>query len=725
MNSFELQETELQQQLQEVCSKRGRELDLTKSAEIFNKLGLLYKTRSPDKIRLIQSSALLNAAIVRQPDNPKFQDDLHDLCKHVLRCANAKQHLANLVSIAKRVKIQIEKMRTEVRNSLQDIQNLLKKCEDTDQNTLERTYSDKIKIMQYTLSRDYKRVMAEVSQKCIQIMGTPPCEYTLVGMGSLARNEITPYSDFEHIILLDNVHQRTNSNENSHIKEYFRWYSVLFHIIVINLQETIIPNVAIACLNDTLTSGGDWFWDTYTTQGISFDSLKPLASKVPLGRTQKTPNKPWTTELIKPVDEMVKFLDEEEDLKNGYKLADILTRTCYVDGDEMIYNEFCQKVKSTLKHNQSNLLNVKKQLAEDLRNYDASDNFQMFAISQSTSINIKRIFYRSITLFVSALGRLHDIDKNSCFDIIDDIHRRHEINDVSANRLLHAVAVACHVRLFHYMSKNGQDDAIYRQEEPGTAVKLTNTIKTAVNIQWLPKCLATAKILQDVIKKGFAIAEIDDCWRKDYFRAQMYFFSALTFVDEGIAFGEQYLANQEYVTNFDILGCLRLCAMYLDVGQFDKSLDIIDVIKEEWQPNWDFKHDIEQFIIYIEVKCLLRLRKYSEIICKIDTLLDTDLNPQNLFLCLLTNAISKFELNKNRQALSAFRDVKKRVASEYLSTTEQAVIFLDVSLALIREGRIRQGLHVAREGLNFTTLNEESLDLHFIAIIKEHKHFNA
>ena len=33
-------------------------------------------------------------------------------------------------------------------------------------------------------------------------MGKPPCEYTIAGIGSLAREEITAYSDFEHIILL-------------------------------------------------------------------------------------------------------------------------------------------------------------------------------------------------------------------------------------------------------------------------------------------------------------------------------------------------------------------------------------------------------------------------------------------------------------------------------------------------------------------------------------------
>ena len=34
-------------------------------------------------------------------------------------------------------------------------------------------------------------------------MGPPRCKFAVVGIGSRARNEITPYSDFKHVLLLE------------------------------------------------------------------------------------------------------------------------------------------------------------------------------------------------------------------------------------------------------------------------------------------------------------------------------------------------------------------------------------------------------------------------------------------------------------------------------------------------------------------------------------------
>ena len=103
-----------------------------------------------------------------------------------------------------------------------------------------------------TIADKYKQIMADTSQFCENVMGKPPCEYAIAGMGSLAREEITPYSDFEHIILLYDT-----DNYKCHL-EYFRWFSVIFHVIILNLRETIIPSLNVNSLNDKNCKLGDW-----------------------------------------------------------------------------------------------------------------------------------------------------------------------------------------------------------------------------------------------------------------------------------------------------------------------------------------------------------------------------------------------------------------------------------------------------------------------------------
>ena len=71
---FSEKDLRLAEELRKICNEKGKENDPCASAEIFHQMGLLYKTKSPDKISLIRSAALLNAAISRQPSNQQFKE---------------------------------------------------------------------------------------------------------------------------------------------------------------------------------------------------------------------------------------------------------------------------------------------------------------------------------------------------------------------------------------------------------------------------------------------------------------------------------------------------------------------------------------------------------------------------------------------------------------------------------------------------------------------------
>lgn len=57
---------------------------------------------------------------------------------------------------------------------------------------------------------------------------TPPCDFSVVGLGSLARGETTPYSDLEYMFLVD--------RKNPEIVEYFEHLAVTFYFLIGNLK---------------------------------------------------------------------------------------------------------------------------------------------------------------------------------------------------------------------------------------------------------------------------------------------------------------------------------------------------------------------------------------------------------------------------------------------------------------------------------------------------------
>ena len=302
--------------------------------------------------------------------------------------------------------------------------------------------------MQTEIAVEYKKIMVGIAKFAQEVMGEPPCGFSLVGMGSLARNEITPYSDFENMILIAPA-----IVENEHPTNYFRWFSVIFHIIVINLGETIIPSASISSLEN------DWLYDDITPRGISFDGMMPHACKFPLGRTQSTENKPWKTELIKTVNEMLKYLSTEESLKNGYHLSTILTKTCHIYGDNKLFEKFEEGVYDFLDHEDEAIQeSVKKQMTEDLEKFATRKS--LVGIKLTKHFNIKQVIYRSTTILISEMGRLHKISANSSFDILRYLADKNHISQNAKQKLMFAVALACQMRLKWYMHSKRQNDNI-------------------------------------------------------------------------------------------------------------------------------------------------------------------------------------------------------------------------------------------------------------------------
>ncbi|CAK8681738.1 unnamed protein product [Clavelina lepadiformis] len=478
-----------------------RECDLKESANILHKLGLVYRKKAlyflhrlnlaltiialvghskvsclirnrlsriltSIRFALIRSAALMNAAIVRKPSNAreihKDLDNLHLLVLNLAKASCCEYKLSGKVDF---VLEKLRFLRKATEANLNKLQNIPENISIQEEFQRQQGKIDFMESLQSMVSEYYIDVMSWVSNQCVEIMGKPPCGYAVVGMGSLAKKEITPYSDFEHVIVLDDdILERFNENSDEYqsVLEYFRWFCVTFFMVILGLGETPLYNVKIPSLNSNQKKKYDWFYDKWTPSGISFDSMAIYASHFPLGRQEKTQKKTWTTELIRPVSKMVEYLDKDVDLKDGYHLANVLSNTCFVSGDKVIYD--CLVEMSGMKMNswrKSGNEIFLKQLEEDLNNFSVYDNLENTLSTFSSSFNIKQVFFRTSTLFVSALGRMKFgySGENCPFRVVKKLKESQVLTPEAAHELAYAVAISCEVRLKLYLKNKRQEDS--------------------------------------------------------------------------------------------------------------------------------------------------------------------------------------------------------------------------------------------------------------------------
>ncbi|XP_076811777.1 uncharacterized protein LOC143458789 [Clavelina lepadiformis] len=707
-------ELKLAQDLKQCCDAEGKEINPFMSAPILNEIGLIYRKRSPDKLSLIRSAVLLNAAVARQPSNAEFQNDVKEICSYLLQVTGAHKTKTDLVKISKQVKVKIQEMRKETKEKLGLLNEIPYEITDVQFNKLAEQKIKIVEGLQNMITEKYKSIMEYVSSECKNIMGTPPCRFNVTGMGSLARGEITPYSDFEHIILLEEGVQHKSDYEK--ILEYFRWFSVIFQFIIINLQETIVPSVTIPSLNNSTNPKHNWFYDFYTTRGVSFDGLLVHACKFPLGRTEKTKKKPWTTELIKPVSEMLQYLDSEVALKNGYHLNEVLKETCFVFGNKRVYSEFVQgRCKVQDNDREAHQRQRMKQLEEDLDNFNV---MKISNLSSASSCNIKRMVYRSISLFISTLGHLYAVTTCSTFKTIRQLRKREAIKDEFARGLLFALAVACEIRLKVYMAKGRQEDNLNKGETLREWVpEMTTQVVTIVGERSMVECLTTAFKLQAFLSD----TESGQLFLQD---AQLSFCLKLIVLGilklhnlvtkEWLNCKKQFCANE----NLEAFACFYAGDAFLQLSKFEEALEVWKGLENHFHQNPFLNAQFLRQKSY----CLFSLGKWKEVIehttkAKLE-IPSWDILNYDLQQALYSVAgAAKHRSGLYQEALSEFRDFLKCPLDKTVPSNHQntALSLVYVGRCLLELGKADSAIHKGREAL------ELSKQIKSIAVIDSYR----
>ncbi|MGZ3732704.1 MAG: methyltransferase domain-containing protein, partial [Parachlamydiaceae bacterium] len=291
------------------------------------------------------------------------------------------------------------------------------------------------------VTQGIKAFIADLSEDVIRQLETwghsLPCEYAIIGLGSLAREEMTPYSDFEFAILV--------ASEEKAVKDYFRLFTYLLHLRIINLGETILPAVDMSALN--------WLYDDLTPRGLSFDGSMPTACKTPLGKQK---GQLGDFELIHTPTKMSELqqIQENDPLKRlwvlkRYHLPTILSASTYIVGSEQgdaLVEEYQAQVRTFL------FLGEGKKRTLDLMEDDLSRfKPQLTGQENGKHYNVKKDLYRLPNTMFDGLANYFNLVSTSTWERIEELEKRGLLCSDGANNLKLLTMGAQELRLATYL----------------------------------------------------------------------------------------------------------------------------------------------------------------------------------------------------------------------------------------------------------------------------------
>ena len=321
----------------------------------------------------------------------------------------------------------------------------------------EKDKCSEIESIYLRIHEDMKCFLVDILVYCSEIAGSAPCNFAVIGLGSFSRSEVTPYSDLEFSILIDESEKCLSPEQ----RQYFRFMTYLMQIQIIKLGETILPSLGIPSLNDFYSQNkkDDWFYDVVIPKGLSFDGTMPWACKTPLGR------KEWRgqprLEYIMTIDEMLELQNVNPGSSiESLKTANVFSSVCHLFGDEELTKTYQQRLSALLihpdrkKHFQQRVLKVMQSIVENC----SSKGVVM--THSGTQQDVKKEVYRLTSLLIEQLSKFFGIFRQSSWQCIRELNKKKILTEDGANNLLAALSITTELRLKCYQQQGRQKDAL-------------------------------------------------------------------------------------------------------------------------------------------------------------------------------------------------------------------------------------------------------------------------
>lgn len=357
---------------------------------------------------------------------------------------------------------------------------------------------------QFFASSNGEGLFQRLLKSAQELLGPSPCEFAVVGLGSLASGKMTPWSDVEFAIITENDEYKKDPKG----AEYFRNLTKLLHIKTINLGESPVRSVGVDSLNNFKTGKeeDEWFWDDLVPFGVRFDSSQYAACKHPLGRQSGDLGGYKVTKNIEDKD--TGLIRKVEELKPDFEL--IMTSDQYMEfqkiregtsaqtgaeassagasSGEQIWFESDKHLVQALR--KVSLIGGSSKASELLDEYRGKmdayykahpeltrdrylgilsedvDHFQLKLGDKEEGklLNIKESIYRVADRVIAALADYYNVktsegDTNlTSWEAIELMQERCILSEEGSSHLKEALSIAAELRLKTYLHNNGQSE---------------------------------------------------------------------------------------------------------------------------------------------------------------------------------------------------------------------------------------------------------------------------
>ena len=323
------------------------------------------------------------------------------------------------------------------------------------------TLCQKIRHVSLFCNNEMVKIAEQVIYSAVELCGSPPCDFSAVAFGSLAKGEATPYSDLEYLFLIEEE-SMTNYFERLAMKSYF---------IIGNVQETKLKYMNIAELKQTTSSRPKgqadtkpWFEDG-AMNGFKIDGLSAKAGNIPSGNG--LPGTPENYLIVTPEAMVERYQTmlhaPEPNHEQPGDLTDMLSYTKefyrHAKGS-LLYDNFCKAISDVVPNKLRQDASM-TMLNSDICSYDFIPGDPQKLSTGSTSLNLKTDIYRYPSIIVYDLKIILGMKQHGdSWQTLHDMKLSGRLSESLYGCLLFLLSSAQYIRFSAYLHYNSQKDKI-------------------------------------------------------------------------------------------------------------------------------------------------------------------------------------------------------------------------------------------------------------------------